>query len=184
MSALHSRTNFLRAATVAASLGLMLAALPLAAQAGSGKDSDFHLSFDVGHEVHESDLGLPIYPGAWPHKGNDHDDSAANIKFLLGWSGLRVAVGKYESNDPPAKIATFYWHALAKYGAVLDCSAARNKDWKSNSEKLDCHDEHSEPGEVTLKVGVEKNQHVVNIKPNGHGSTFALVYVRVGGDQD
>ncbi|MBU6299579.1 MAG: hypothetical protein KGJ79_06580 [Alphaproteobacteria bacterium] len=166
----------------AATLGLSLAVLPLAAQAGSGKDHDFHLSFDVGHEVNESDLGLPIYPGARLYKGDDHDDAAANIKFLLGWSGLRVAVGKYESNDPPQKIAAFYWHALGKYGQVLNCSDPRNQGWKSNSDKLDCHDGHPKPGEVTFKVGMEKNQHIVDVKPNGQGSTFALVYVRVGGD--
>ncbi len=184
MSASHSRKKFPRTAVVAAGLGLMFAALPPAAQAGPDKGHGFHMRFDVGHAVGESDLGLPIYPGARPHKDSDHDESAANIKFLFGSAGLKVAAAKYDSQDPPARIAVFYWHALAKYGPVLDCSDAHSKGWKSHSDKLACHDEHPDHGEVTLKAGTEKNQHVVNIKPTGHGSTFALVYVRVGGFDD
>ncbi len=37
---------------------------------------------------------------------------------------------------------------------------------------------------VELKVGTEGNQHVVAIKPNGPGTRFALVYVRMHTGKD
>jgi hypothetical protein len=42
--------------------------------------------------------------------------------------GFKLAVMKMESNDAPEKIAEFYKKALAKYGAVLNCSDPSQKE--------------------------------------------------------
>ena len=132
-------------------------------------------------EANAKDVGLPIYPGARPHK--DKDDDKPSTKFGL-WGNsfaFKLAVVKLESNDSPQKVGAFYKKALAKYGTVLDCSDASSqtsqKDENESSKKLTCEGDKPDPGKMTFKSGTKEKQHLVEIEPNGAGSIFRLVYV-------
>ena len=76
--------------------------------------------------------------------------------------------------------------ALAKYGAVLNCSdasqKASGKDKGGSSNKLECDGDKAEKGGLVFKAGTKEKQHVVGIQPNGQGSLFQLVYVEARGD--
>ena len=185
MSSSESRKNLFRAAIALAGLGALIVSLPIAAQAG--KHDDWNLSIGANKTVDAKDIGLPIYPGATPHKDKDDDESSAHVWALLGDAGFKLAVVKLESQDAPGKIAPFYRQALARYGDVLDCSAgsfkARGND-KNSSWQLDCDDDHGKPGEIVLKAGTKGDQHIVAVKPNGRGSEIDLVHVQVRGFGD
>lgn len=127
------------------------------------------------------EVGLPIYPGSIPHKGQDKDnDSSATKLGLWGTSfGFKLVVLKMESKDAPRKVADYYQRALAKYGTVLDCTnAARPQHAKDeNSEMLTCDDDKPETGGMLFKAGTKEKQHIVGIQPNGTGAVFRLLYV-------
>ena len=169
---------------------VLLAALPLAAQDNkdsnaqqSSNDND-SIGFNLGKNASAKDVGLPIYPGARRQKDDSKDSSALNMNLSGGSVGFKLFVLKMESTDAPDKVATFYRKALAKYGAVLDCSnpaaAAASTDDKS-SKKLTCEDEKPKPNEVSLKAGTKEKQHAVSVEPNGSGTTFQLVYIETKG---
>lgn len=132
-------------------------------------------------EASAKDVGLPIYPGARPHKEKEDDSTSAKFGLWGGSFGFKLAVVKLESNDSPQKVAAFYKKALAKYGTVLDCSAASSqtgdKDESESSKKLSCENDKPKPGEMEFKAGAKEKQHIVGIEPNGNGSLFQLVYV-------
>ena len=177
------RSNRLPAFVLFASItfSLAFAALPAAAQDENGKSAGAF----VGADASAKDVGLPIYPGARPHKDKDNDSAAAKLGFWGGSVDFKVAVIKMESKDSPDKIAAFYKKALAKYGPVLDCtnSSASKGDNDENhssgsSKKLEC-DEKPDPGEMVFESGTKEKQHVVGIQSNGPGTVFQLVYVQV-----
>ena len=135
------------------------------------------------------DVGLPLYPGAKPHKDSDSDTDALTMGAWGGAFGFKIAVVKLESSDSPDKVASFYTKALAKYGKVLNCSdpaqAKSSKGKDDNSNILTCDDDgKSDKGELVFKAGTKDKQHVVSVKPSGSGSTFALVFVEAHGDDD
>lgn len=169
----------------AVTCGLLCFAWSLVAQEKSDKESSGKGSQGAGiyfnAEASAKDVGLPIYPGARPHK--DKEDQSTSAKFGL-WGNafaFKLAVVKLESNDSPEKVAAFYKKALAKYGTVLDCSAASSqtseKDESESSKKLTCEGDKPDPGKMTFKSGTKEKQHVVGVEPNGVGSVFQLVYV-------
>jgi len=149
-------------------------------QSGSAKGSDgAGIYFDA--EPSAKDVGLPIYPGARPHR--DKDENQSSVKFGL-WGGsfaFKLAVVKLESSDSPQKVAAFYKKALAKYGTVLDCGAssseARDKNQSQPSNQITCETDKPGPGEMTMKAGTKEKQHIVGIQPSGAGSILELVYV-------
>jgi hypothetical protein len=132
------------------------------------------------------DVGLPVYPGAKPHKDEKDDSSSVKMGLWGGSFGFKLAVMKMDSDDRPEKIAEFYKKALAKYGPVLNCSEASsgtkaNDDHKS-SNQIDCGDDKPEKGGLVFKAGTKEKQHIVGIQPNGQGAVFQLVYVESRGD--
>lgn len=177
---------FQAALAFAVTCGMVCFASTLAAQekpdkeSGGGKGSQ-GAGIYFNAEANAKDVGLPIYPGARPHK--DKDDENPSAKFGLWGSSFafKLAVVKLESSDPPQKIAAFYKKALAKYGTVLDCavdsSKARDKDESKESNKLTCEGDKPDPGGMTFKAGTKEKQHVVGIEPDGSGSLIHLVYV-------
>ena len=89
----------------------------------------------ISKQATAKEVGLPVYPGAKPHR-DEKDDSAAVQMGIWGSSfGFKLAVMKLESNDAPEKIAEFYKKALAKYGTVLNCSDPSQK--KNGKDKAD-----------------------------------------------
>jgi hypothetical protein len=184
--------RFARKAVGVIVLGILLvAALPLAAQDNkdSGKtESEMgrnSIGFIASKEASAKDVGLPLYPGARPHK-DTHDESAGvQLGLWGGDSGFKLAVLKLESNDAPEKVAAFYRKALAKYGKVLDCSdssrAAGEKPKGNSSNELSCEEDRPDKGELVLKAGTKEEQHVVGIRASGDLTVFDLVYVKARG---
>jgi len=132
------------------------------------------------------EVGLPLYPGAKPHKDEKNDSASVRMGLWGGSFGFQLAVMKMESSDAPEKIAEFYKKALAKYGTVLNCSDPSQKpsakDKSESSNKLECDDDKPEKGELVFKAGTKEKEHVVAIQANGAGSLFQLVYVEARGD--
>ncbi len=142
----------------------------------------------VSKQADVSDVGLAVYPGARLRKENDsdHNDKSANVNISGFGFGLKVVALEYESDDAPAKVLSFYRDQLKKYGNVLECHTSHlNLDTKrghrsgSDSHELTCEGEHGSNTE--LKAGREDDQHIVEVEPEGKGSSFSLVYVRLHG---
>jgi hypothetical protein len=137
----------------------------------------------VSEEATAKEVGLPIYPGAKPHKDPSDDSPAAQLGLWGGAFGFKLVVLKLESADAPEKVAAFYRKALAKYGPVLDCgnppAAPAGKD---NAAKLSCGDDKPDPGGQLFKSGTKEKQHLVSIKPLATGANFQLLYVEAHGE--
>ena len=168
---------------LAAACGLLCFASQLPAQDKPDKEPSGNKGAGIyfNAEASAKDVGLPIYPGARPHKEKEDDSESVKMGLWGGSFAFKLAVVKLESNDSPQKVAAFYKKALARYGTVLDCGAASsqtgNKDGNESSKKLTCEDDKPDPGGMTFKAGTKEKQHVVGIEPNGSGSVFQLVYV-------
>jgi hypothetical protein len=148
------------------------------------KDNDEGAGIVLKTQATSKEVGLPVYPGARPHKDDKNESAAANLGLWGGAFGFKLVVMKMESSDAPDKIAAFYQKALRKYGQVLDCTNG-DTDSKKDSNKLTCDDDKPEPGKLVFKSGTKEKQHVVGIQQNGTGSTFQLVYVEArGGDKE
>jgi hypothetical protein len=169
-------------------LGLLfVAALPLAAQdknVPGTTESEKHgnsVGFIASKEASAKDVGLPLYPGARPHKDDRDSSSAVQLGLWGGSSGFKLAVLTLESNDAPEKVAAFYRKALAKYGRVLDCANSSKptteKEKGKSSNELGCEGDRPESGGFVLKAGTKEEQHVVGIEAKGGLAVFHLVYV-------
>jgi hypothetical protein len=168
----------------------VLALLPASsAKAGGlrGQQDKDGAGVTFSKQATSKDVGLPVYPGAKPHKDEKDDSPSVQMGIWGSAFGFKLAVMKMESADAPEKIAEFYKKALAKYGTVLDCSdssqKANAKDKAGSSNKLDCGDDKPEKGGLLFKAGTKEKQHIAAIQPNGQGSLFQLVYVEARGDE-
>jgi hypothetical protein len=140
----------------------------------------------ISAQATAKEAGLPLYPGATPHKDEKNDSSAANLGLWGSTFGFKLVVLKMESSDSPEKVAAFYQKALGKYGTVLNCSGASkapdDKDKHNTSNKLTCDDDHADAGEMVFKAGTKEKQHLVSVKPNGTGCIFNLLYIEARSD--
>ena len=166
-----------------------------AQDAQKSKDKDFSVTVQgpdtdagliVSARATAKEVGMPIYPGATPHKDPDkNDSSAANLGLWGNSFGFKLVVLKLESKDAPKKVAEYYQKALAKYGPVLDCTNAppsqENDDEKSA--KLTCGDDKPDKGGMLFKAGTKEKQHIVGVQPNGSGTIFQLLYVEARGEK-
>jgi len=165
-----------------------------------GKDGDKNVDIKspigdlhVSEQVDIRDAGLSIYPGAKPAPKDDGDDKkSANVNLSVAGFSLKVVAGEFISDDAPDKIISYYTKELQKYGKPIQCRSNwsaghanyKGKDLKEEGSKPVSCDSDSGGDSVELKVGTEENQHIVSVKPSGHGSHFALVYVRVHTGKD
>jgi len=139
----------------------------------------------VSKDADAQDVGMAIYPGARLKPKDNGSDKSANVNISGFGYGLKVVALEYQSDDAPAKLVSFYRDQLKKYGKVLECRSSGldvNADIKKANEgpkELTC--EGSSGSNVELKVGTKENQHIVEVEPQGNGSTFSLVYVRTHG---
>jgi hypothetical protein len=166
-----------------------MALVPAASEgAGSvkGQQDQSGAGVMVSKQATAKEVGLPVYPGAKPHKDEKDDSGAVQMGIWSGTFGFKLAVMKMESNDTPEKIAEFYKKALAKYGTVLNCSdpsqKASAKDKTGSSNRLECGDDKPEKGGLLFKAGTKERQHIVGMQPNGQGTIFQLVYVEARGE--
>ena len=137
-------------------------------------------------QASSKEVGLPVYPGAKPHKDEKDDSPSVQMGLWGSTFGFKLAVMKMESGDAPQKIAEFYKKALGKYGTVLNCSEPTKSDTahdsSKSSNKLECGDDKPEKGGLLFKAGTKEKQHLVAIQANGQGTVFQLVYVEAHGD--
>ena len=191
MSSWKSRINASALASVLGIIALLSFVLAVSAQENADKHKDkseINLSVGANKNVTAKDVGLPIYPGARPHKDEGKDDSgAAQLWAWYNNSGFKLVVLKFESDASPDKVSVFYRKELAKYGEVLDCSAPSQKTndtAKNPSHKLTCDDDgvQTKSGHFQYKAGTKEEQHLVGIEPNGSGSVFHLLYVKSRSD--
>jgi hypothetical protein len=164
----------------------------------SSGDRDKHLDvhssagdLHVGDDADAEKAGLPLYPGARIRHDKNNDN--ANVGLLTDAFGIKFVIAKYESDDDSGKIIDYYRGRLRKFGKVLECHTKDHSDMHAdfdddddNSDQrpkgLKCEGDNNGP--ITeLKVGTERNQHVVSIEPKTHGSNFTLVYVHTRGKQ-
>jgi hypothetical protein len=177
----------------------LMACAGFAAPQQSDNDQDKHLDIHssagdlhVGGDADAQKAGLPLYPGARPR--HDRDSDNANVGLLTDAFGIKFVIAKYESDDMPGKIIDYYRDRLKKFGKVLECHTKDHADMHADFDdddsgsdqrpkELKCEGDNSGP--ITeLKVGTERNQHVVSIEPEqGRGSKFTLVYVHTRGKQ-
>ncbi|HVM93117.1 MAG TPA: hypothetical protein VMT67_09925 [Terriglobales bacterium] len=136
------------------------------------------------------DTGLDVYPGAKPApKDNSSDEKSANVNLDLPGFKLKVVAAEFLSDDGVDKIKAYYGKELQKFGKPLECRGSYTNGGHINGNKNDdlqkpvtC-DTSSGDG-VELKVGTEGNQHIVAVKPDGKGTRFALVYLRMHTGKD
>lgn len=139
-------------------------------------------------QVSASDLGLPLYPGAQAVTGDDKHKSA-DVHLGFGEWQLRVRAVTYATPDSKDQVAAFYKKALARYGDVLTCEGhsavgtpTRTTEGltcadsgKSSNVKID-DDDIGSSGDLQLKAGSKRHQHIVGFETPKDGKTkFALV---------
>ncbi|MGA8490902.1 MAG: hypothetical protein WB711_10790 [Terriglobales bacterium] len=181
---------------ILAALGLLAACSVNVKDHGDEGNSKVDISTPVGgihvdENADAHDAGLPVYPGARLKPKKDGDAKSANVNLSAFGYGLKVVALEYDSDDPPYKIIAFYQNQLKKYGNIVQChSSSSFKDDGSViggkkgivvGGKLKCDEDSGNT--VELKAGTDDNQHIVSVDPEGKGSDFAIVWVRVLGKQ-
>jgi hypothetical protein len=135
-----------------------------------------------------SDLGLPVYPGAKAVQDKDHNKSA-DVHLGFGEFQLHVRAVSYESSDSEAQIEAFYKKALGRYGDVITCrndtpvgAPVSTREGltcgndKSSNVKIDEGDYGVSKGNLQLKAGSKRHQHIMGLEGSEAGKTrFALV---------
>jgi hypothetical protein len=135
-----------------------------------------------------ADLGLPVYPGAQPIKG-DEEHKSADVHLGFGEWELRVRAVSYASPDSQDKVTAFYKKALVRYGDVITCQgntpvgtpAATSEGLTCANDKdshvqIDRGDYGSSKDGLELKAGSKHHQHIVGFEDPKDGQTrFALV---------
>jgi hypothetical protein len=197
--------RILKAINSCLSIAAMLAAialLPACSVSVKDHDKDGNGKVDIetpvgGIHVDQNadarDAGLPIYPGARLKPKTDGDKKSANVNMSAFGFGLKVVALEYESDDPPSKIIAYYQDQLKKYGNVLQCHGSGfqidndvpvvggQKGYVvGGSLKCDPHDSGTK---IELKAGTDDDQHIVAIDPEGKGSDFAIVWLRIRGKE-
>jgi hypothetical protein len=142
-----------------------------------------------------ADLGLPVYPGAQMVEGDDSHKSA-DVHVGFGEWQLRVRAVSYGSGDKQDQVVAFYKKALARYGDVITCKDDEPIGTPTQTaEGLTCSDDkkvkvdsggyHTGSGDLELKAGSRRHQHVVGFEKPSEGQTrFALVAVDLPADFD
>lgn len=159
---------------------------------GENKKVDIQTPFGdmkVNTNADVRDTGLPVYPGARPKPGDEHNRNSANVNLNTSMFGLKVVAMTYLSDDSPDKILSYYGGEMKKYGDVITCKGGDvgNVKIKSksgeDSDALTCDKDDHGSDTVELKVGAKSKQRVVAVKPSGKGSEFSLVYVQTRKDE-
>lgn len=166
-------------------LTLLAVSVTLCASAEAADKSssdDFSAGIDVRPTARVSDIGLPLYPGALRRHDKHDENPALSFGLWGGQLGVRIYVIKYRSKDGIDAVGDFYRQAMAQYGTILDCSEHPSPgSISSNSQGLDCDDEHPESGEHIYKVGSKSDQRIVALKPVAGEVHFELVRVSIKG---
>lgn len=180
----------LAATFLAAALMLGISACSMKVDKTSdGKDKDVDIKTPVGNlSVHKGgnvkDTGIDVYAKATPK--HDNNDDSANVNLSVPGFGMKVEVESFSSEDSPEKVLSFYRDNFKKhYATVIECKGSygnvsmhRDKD-KDLNRPVSCDSGSHGSETVELKAGTEGNQHIVAIKPDGTGTEFKLVYLKM-----
>jgi hypothetical protein len=145
----------------------------------------------VDQNADARDTGLPVYPGAkLKPDTNDGDKKSANVNLSAFGYGLKVVALEYQSDDPPSKIIAYYQDQLKKYGSVVQCHSNRHDNYAATFSDHDPHssfdlkcDKDNSGKTIELKTGTQDDQRIVSVDPQGNGSDFAIVRVRMRGKE-
>ena len=135
-----------------------------------------------------ADLGLPVYPGAEPVKDKDKHKSA-DVHLGFGEWELRVRAVSYATSDTKEQVTAFYKKALGRYGDVITCQnnspvgtptttseGLTCENGGNGNVKIDQGDYRVGKGNLELKAGSKRHQHIVGFESPRDGKTlFALV---------
>ena len=135
-----------------------------------------------------ADLGLPVYPSAEDVRADDKHKSA-DVHLGFGEWELRVRAVSYATPDTQAQVTAFYKKALGRYGDVITCQGNSPvgsptqtsegltcADDKGNNVQVDQGDYHLGKGNLELKAGSKRHQHIVGFEtPKDSKTRFALV---------
>jgi hypothetical protein len=192
----QARARIIAAAGCLAVLALLAGCRVNVDKSANGKNKNVQIDTPFGG-IHVNtgqttavDVGLPAYPGAQLVRGDNH--KSADVHMGFGDWELRVRAVTYESPDSQDKILAFYKKALGSYGNVITCrnheaigspaitaeglSCAENKDHGSGYNVQTHHGNGS--GNLELKAGSPRHQHIVSFDNPEHGQTrFALVWL-------
>lgn len=143
-------------------------------------------------QITASDLGLPVYPGAEPIRGDDKHKSA-DVRLGFGEWQLHVRAVTYSTPDSPEKVTDFYRKALGRFGDVITCENKTPVGTPTmTSQGLTCADDgknvkvgddnFSSHEGLQLKAGSKRHQHIVGFDHPQDGKTrFALVSLDLPG---
>jgi hypothetical protein len=127
-----------------------------------------------------ADIGLPTYPGAVADTSDDGKESA-KVDMGFGSFKLRVRVAHYKSADDRDQVLAFYRKALSGYGNVIECAGGKAVGGVSTTrEGLTCdHSDHENathsPGDLQLKAGSARHQHIVAFGKESSPTEFTLI---------
>jgi hypothetical protein len=152
---------------------------------------------DIHQDADAADIGLPLYPGAVKKPSKDEDHAGISVGLWGGAFGLKLAAVKYTSADGVDAVSNFYRDALAKYGAVLDCSQNKprpkgaasggmsvdiDSDKGASARPVTCGDDTPDvTGGRLYKVGTKSDQRVFELRPVRGGVNFELVHLQLRG---
>jgi hypothetical protein len=188
--------NMLQAVGIAAIGAVLAISACTVTKQGSGDDKRVNIeapgaSVKVDRGMSAADSGLPVYPGAQEKRNEENNKNRAHVDVTTPFLKVKVVAVKFTSDDAPEKILAFYRTKLSPFGAVIECKGGGQDVEVGSGRGFDsavkCDQVHGGTGEMTLKVGTEGNQHVVQVKPIGKGSEFALIFIHMGngkGDDD
>lgn len=143
----------------------------------------FSAGFDFAGDVPAEQTGMKVYPGATPLRNKNDESESANLQFSFGDYGLKVVAAKLRSADAPDKVAQFYREDLARFGTVLDCTAAETPPTPApkakKSKVLTCDGDKPRRNGVLFKVGTRDDQRLAEVHADGSGSRISLVHVKM-----
>jgi hypothetical protein len=140
-------------------------------------------------QVSASDLGLPVYPGAEPVRGDDKHKSA-DVHLGFGDWQMRVRAVTYATPDSQEQVTAFYKKALGRFGDVITCQdkspvgtptttsegLSCSDNGKNSNVKIDDNQGFDLRDGLQLKAGSKRHQHIVGFDHPKDGKTlFALV---------
>jgi tellurite resistance-related uncharacterized protein len=125
------------------------------------------------------DTGLPVYPGARRVRDDDGSGSA-DVNVGIGSFGVKVLAAKFESDDAPETIASFYKDKMGTYGTVTECRGEIDFKGRLGSQQAVCRERRS-ARDIQLVVGTEERHRLVVVKPRRNVSEFAIVFIETRG---
>jgi hypothetical protein len=157
---------------------------------GSGDDKKVSIeapgaSIRVDKSKTSNDSGIPLYPGAQEKLSHEDGGNRAHVNLSMPFLRVKVVKMKFTSDDATDKVLAFYRDKLGSYGTVIECKGGAQDVEVGSGRGLEspvkCDKVSGARDQLTLKVGTEGNQHVVQVKPNGKGSEFSLIFIQING---